>query len=199
MISDSLKLIFMHIPKTAGSSVTYFLRNYANENVELAKSRLGPGKGVSVNDSETGQNVKHIPLHKLLKKNPEYQDYFKFTVVRNPYDRVMSYYFWHKGNRKCKKEFDKDDFKRFVRQLGDFQSNYIYDPETGELLVDKIVKFESLVTGLSSIPRLSRFNFSNLPKLNVSRNEFQRFYDNELKDLVWTKFKKDFELLGYQK
>lgn len=198
MISDSLQLIFMHIPKTGGSSVTYHLRSISSDKVDIARSRLGPGKGVSVNDPESGKNVKHISIHNLIKQKPEYANYYKFTIVRNPYDRVMSYYFWHKGTKKMRNGFDKNDFKLFVRKLSDFQFKYITDPETGEILVDKIVKYETMANELGTIPKLKRFNFSNLPKLNVSKNN-SSFYDTELKELVYNKFIKDFELFGYQK
>lgn len=198
MISDNLQCIFMHIPKTGGSSVSYFLKGVSRENIEIARSRLGAGKGVSVNDSN-GNNVKHIALHRLIKEEPKLGNYFKFTIVRNPYDRTMSYYFWYKGTKKMKNGFDKTDFKRFVKQLQDFQTGYITDPETGEIIVDKIVKYESLIPGLSSIPCLKKFNFTQLPQLNVSQNNRKNFYDAELKDIVYTKFKKDFEILGYPK
>lgn len=198
MISDSLQLIFMHIPKTGGSSVSYHLKGISSDKVCLAESRLGIDTGVSVNDPETGKNVKHISINKLIKQNPKYKDYYKFTIVRNPYDRVMSYYFWYKGTRRFRRGFERDNFKLFVKRLSDFQFKYITDPVTEELLVDKIVKYENLVEGLSSIPKLSKFNFSNLPRLNVSRNN-SSYYDKELKELVYNKFRKDFELFGYKK
>ena len=196
MISDSNKCIFIHIPKTGGSSVNYFLKDIANENVKIATSRLGKGKGVSVQDSK-GKNVKHLNIEEVLAIDPEkYNDYYKFTVARNPYDRTMSYFFWHRGNKK--KGFVREEFKDFVKKLNEFQVSYITDSITGEILVDKIVKYEQMSSGLNSIQCLKKFNFSNLPYLNVSQNKGS-FYDKELKELVYQKFKRDFEVLGYPK
>jgi hypothetical protein len=199
MISDELKFVFMHIPKTGGSSVGYFLRNVSRENIKIATSRLGPGKGISVNDKDNGKNVKHISLIKHLKDEPMLQNYYKFTIVRNPYDRAMSYYFWYKGNKTIKNGFDKEEFKLFISRVSDHQSDYIVDPVTNEIIVDQIIKYESLIPGLSSIPCLKKFNFKNLPRINVSRNSRMSCYDTELKEFIYKKYERDFKILGYPK
>lgn len=195
MISDKLKFVFIHIPKTGGSSVSYFLKNVSNEEIGMTDSRVGKGKGVFVN--ENGKNVKHLTLYEILKdEGSKYGDYYKFTIVRNPYDRTMSYYFWNRGIKKT--GFDKEDFIRFVSKLNDYQVSYVSDPKTGKLLTNKIVKYENMISELNTISCLKRFNFSNLPRLNVSQNN-KKFYDQELKDLVYDKFKIDFKTFGYSK
>ena len=69
MISHKHKFIFVHIPKTGGTSIeSLFIRNAHIKDV--------PGKHHMVRNLDG----------ELLKK------YFAFTFVRNPWDRMVSYY-----------------------------------------------------------------------------------------------------------
>ena len=49
---------------------------------------------------KTQKEIKH---HNITYYKSTYgekiNDYFKFTIVRNPYDRILSYYFWSKGKK----------------------------------------------------------------------------------------------------
>ena len=70
MISHEHKFIFIHIPKCGGTSIERFF-----------KMKL-PRQGA------------HLNL-KYYKKNTEnYETYFKFTIVRNPWDKMVSEYKW---------------------------------------------------------------------------------------------------------
>ena len=72
MIIDEHKTIFIHIPKNAGTSIKTFF------------------------EYETFYN-KHRTIDQIKKENIEvYDSYRKFTVVRNPYDRMISWYFYLK-------------------------------------------------------------------------------------------------------
>ena len=70
--ADEFRCIFIHIPKTAGTSV-----------------------------SETlfGRASRHVPYFEYERANPwKFRRYFKFAFVRNPWDRLVStYFFLHKG------------------------------------------------------------------------------------------------------
>ena len=61
-----LQTIFVHIPKAAGISINKSLFN-----------NLGGG---------------HIPLinYQLIFPKEEFENYFKFTIVRNPWDRLRN-------------------------------------------------------------------------------------------------------------
>ncbi|MFO8053169.1 MAG: sulfotransferase family 2 domain-containing protein [Candidatus Omnitrophota bacterium] len=87
LISHTYKFIFLHIPKTAGSSVAATLKRNLNKNDLL----LCP-------------HTKAVRL-KLTAKD-KWKDYFKFTFVRNPWDRMVSAYFFLRNfrNRKIGKK-----------------------------------------------------------------------------------------------
>jgi hypothetical protein len=76
MISHSHKFIYIHIPKCAGTSIEHALYKFASES-----------KGSAFAIKEKAWRNKE--LFDLLERHP---DYFSFTVVRNPYSRIVSVY-----------------------------------------------------------------------------------------------------------
>ena len=67
------KFIFIHIQKTGGVSLSNLLRQYIPTTT--------PGRG-----------LRHISARRALKKVENPDDYFKFAFVRNPWDRLVSWY-----------------------------------------------------------------------------------------------------------
>lgn len=66
--ADRSQCIFIHIPKTAGTSVALTL---------------------------FGHGSRHVPWFRYQQANPvKYRRYFKFAFVRNPWDRLVSSYFY---------------------------------------------------------------------------------------------------------
>jgi len=95
MLLPKQKIIFIHIPKCAGSSVASAL---------FHKERFPNFKGyhkMSAQDGKTYRTnleLKHNTITSHTAK--EFDSFYKFTVVRNPYDRFISSYFWKKSNLK---------------------------------------------------------------------------------------------------
>ena len=77
LVSDSHKFIFIHVPKTAGTSIESALRCYCT-----AESLARPG----VDPHETVTQARARIGHEKFDK------YFKFTVIRDPYSREISYF-----------------------------------------------------------------------------------------------------------
>ncbi|CAN5557895.1 hypothetical protein BH11ACT8_BH11ACT8_35310 [soil metagenome] len=72
IVSDSHKLLFVHVQKTGGVTLT-----------NLLKSQLDDVRSVS---------KRHAPLRKILQKEPELVEYWTFGFVRNPWDRMVSWW-----------------------------------------------------------------------------------------------------------
>ena len=72
MIIDKHKTIFIHIPKTAGTSVnSYFSQDWKN------RIRI--------------QSDKHATVHEIKKKFPNaYKNYSKFSIVNKPFESALS-------------------------------------------------------------------------------------------------------------
>ena len=98
IISPARKFIFVHIPKTGGTSLALALEARAHRDDILigdtpkAIKRKGRIKTLGAK----GRLWKHSTLADLDGALPlsELDEMFVFTLVRNPWDRMVSYYHW---------------------------------------------------------------------------------------------------------
>lgn len=101
ILSRGRRYIFVHIPKTGGTALALALEARAMADDILigdtpkAVKRRGRLKGVET----AGRLWKHSTLADIegLVTREEMDDFLIFTLVRNPWDRVVSYYHWLKG------------------------------------------------------------------------------------------------------
>ncbi|TVR36637.1 MAG: hypothetical protein EA392_14735 [Cryomorphaceae bacterium] len=108
-MSSNREYIFFWVPKSAGSSIYQALSEHGCRKIILHA-------GLGVTDKTRGVATSHIDINYLLDVNiidkAFYQRAFKFGVVRNPWDRLVSLYFYT--------EFDKkmnfDSFARLVHR-----------------------------------------------------------------------------------
>ncbi len=91
IISDSHRLVFVHVQKTGGVTLT-----------NLLKAQLPDVRSVS---------KRHAPLRAILRKEPALADYWTFGFVRNPWDRMVSWWSMIENWRSWseRKQIDIDD------------------------------------------------------------------------------------------
>ena len=98
IISRGRGYIFVHIPKTGGTAMALALEDRAKADdimigdTPKAVKRRGKVKGVET----AGRLWKHSTLANAegLITRAEMEHLFTFTLVRNPWDRMVSYYHW---------------------------------------------------------------------------------------------------------
>lgn len=101
ILSRGRRFIFIHIPKTGGTALALALEARAMKDDVLvgdtpkARARRGRLAGVKT----AGRLWKHSTLADIagLASDDEIADFFTLTLVRNPWDRVVSYYHWLRG------------------------------------------------------------------------------------------------------
>jgi hypothetical protein len=104
-----LKIIFVHIPKTGGSSVEKTLGR------RLEKGWRKKEESLMGWDRINKIWKQHLTCREMLVMgyiDPSvFNSYFKFTFVRNPWERLVSEYMWKRHKR-------FDTFKTFIEALG---------------------------------------------------------------------------------
>jgi len=128
IISNKYKFIFFPIPRTASHCIRNAIRPFLVESDWEQKGLYGSNKRLPFN---VGYEHGHISV-KEIGKYLNLDDYFKFTIVRNPYDRLISAF-------------------SFQRRLIDFNSiptnhPFMYRPQMDfiENKMDYIGKFENI-------------------------------------------------------
>lgn len=98
ILSRGRRFIFVHIPKTGGTALALALEARALKNDILigdtpkARARRARLHGIQTR----GRLWKHATLADIagLASDEEIASFFTFTLVRNPWDRAVSYYHW---------------------------------------------------------------------------------------------------------
>lgn len=189
---DNLNCIFVHIPKTAGISIT---------------NALFQNMGGS-----------HRSLRNYLNyfNNNDFNNYYKFCFVRNPWDRLVSSYFFLKGggmnegdNKWAKKHLrDCDNFEDFVLNYLHkkdilnyihFKPQYQFIVINNKIFVDKVYRFENIPSAIDDISNILNVEVK-IERKNVSkkRDGYKQYYSEVTKDIVYELYKKDIITFDYK-
>ena len=181
MIIEKHKTIFIHIPKNAGTSIsTYF----------------GPVKHTK------GEQIasKHDTIKEIKSKFPaKYTNYKKFAIIRNPYDRMVSWYFYLNGKAKVRPIDTPPPFQQWIKN----PMKFFFDPkrflDPQHTWIDdtvSIVKYENLNKELNKF-------FGEKIDLSIVNNSnhehYLSYYNEESLNIVYNKYKEDFKKYNYKK
>ncbi len=129
-----------------------------------------------------------------------WNSYTKFCVERNPWDKTVSHYYWIKRNRDSNYTFDD-----YIRE-GRFCWNYpYYTDEKGDVIVDRVLKYENLNSELSELLDYLGIPFNGLEvfakkQYRKDKRPYQEFFSGENKkyiDIIGKAFQKEIKLHGY--
>lgn len=174
MISEKYKCIFVHIPKAAGQSIEHFFLNshglsWDRREPLLLRYNPDPKKGP---ERLAHLTAREYTSYEWVSRNT-FKEYFKFSFVRNPWDRLVSEYKYRNHDQLMSfKEFVlynlptknlySDNYRHILPQY-----DFLHD-ESGNLLVDFVGRFENLQTDFDYV--CSKLNITNsaLPFINSS-------------------------------
>lgn len=174
-------------------------KNY-NHSVEEKITKFGIIGSRQVNSNGNWQPHKNATSIKADLGETMFNKYYKFSVVRNPYDKMVSYYHW-KGNKITKNL--KEDFKKFCKE-NTCNNMYIHSIN-GKPICDYYIRFEYLFEDIEKVClRLGIKNFKPIilptfkSEYRTERIPYQEYYDEECKKIVYEKNKREIEYFNYK-
>jgi len=229
IISHKHKFIFIHLHKCAGTSITKSLQPYLRQQSLFLKKDIIMGctpkhEELSNKSRKSGSIYKHSMAGEIKSfiGKALWEDYFVFAFVRNPWDLVLSkYYWWHKTDAKWNDDAQKEkqkimsmSFTEFARTIqGSYNQTMSYSLSTEKIQEDStepcekinlnfIGKFENLQEDFFKVCDALKLPRIHLPNANPSfelRNgkNYTHFYTEESRDIIADVYKKDIELFGY--
>jgi hypothetical protein len=167
-ICHQRKLIFVHIPKNAGTSIHSLFNTNPKDYLP---------------DQRWSEYKNHF--------NEYWENYTTFSIVRNPISRFISFYKYWKMNENL--DYDINQFIKNIDKIKtpikNQQSWFIC--ENDKIMVDVIIKYENLYEELKKI------KIDNIPHLNISKIKDESFLNISKTsiDILHNLYKEDFKLL----
>lgn len=214
------KILFIHIPKCAGTSIEHILKMTNKENLYTEQLKLENYNLLPINnftDEEfrmcASKNPQHYTYRELTKILPIdiVENYKKISIVRNPFDRLVSEYYYREGHVKIHRNFEC--FVKTSLNLDQYTRNWLYDghleTQTSFLInkeknfnsIDKIFNFEDMKSCFKYIQDLT--GIKQTAHLRSSSNRiscgktWEEYYTSELKEIVYSFYKEDFINFNY--
>ncbi len=195
IVSERLGCIFVHVQKTGGTSIEAVMREH------------DPSIGSNMHNGR-----RHLSAWEIrdLVGDGRWQRAFKFAFVRNPWDRLVSWY------HMCVHAVAPNPFAAFVRahthSFNDFldlaatdmgartarnQLDYVTN-SSDEVIVDFVGRYEALNEDFSRVRERLGIR-GELPRLNRSlHKDYRDFYTTRTRELVGERFARDIGFFGYR-
>ena len=198
MISLQKHFLFVHIPKTAGNSIQTALRDYSEDQlVALRKEQDGIERFGLRNPNYKIKKHSTLGEYRDALGNEQFRSLYKFSCVRNPWDRMVSYYF---TPTQSPETWDRKKFRKMISKIVSV-ADYLrldQDEEDPFTNVDYIMRFENLAEDFRTVCGKIGISAATLPRYNRSNREhYSKYYDDELRELVRTQFAAEIERFGY--
>ena len=235
IISHRKRFIFTKTVKTAGTSVESYFEKYCMREGEWSKSHSRQEQVtdegiIGFRGSNAGKCTwyNHMPAQKVrnLIGQDIWNDYFKFTVVRNPFDKLISGFFMFEKNKRNYSSLRKikafagrisrtgnpidritgkteiERFRSWIRNGGMIidRDKYLID---GKECMDYIIRFEELNEGVNHVcDQLSiPFEPDLIPTfkkgIRPDGSHIRGFYDDETEGIVRKIYAWELEKFGY--
>jgi hypothetical protein len=187
IISDSHNFLFIANTKTGSTSIENYLSRYESDHDIICK---------------------HCILKTIYKEFPFIKDYFKFAIVRNPFDWVVSWYFFRKNitNKNNTRDIsfkewlvDQNSSAYNFKGIGLTLSQYDIISGDGSINIDFIGRFENLQGDFDTVCDKIGIPRQELRHRNKSKHKhYTEYYDDETRQIVSDKYAKDIEYFGYK-
>jgi hypothetical protein len=187
MILNESRCIFVHIPKTGGTSIAKALGHF---------DQVAYG----VQDHRTIVELRHTT------SKHDFERYYKFTIVRNPWDRVVSWYknvttdAIHRDRFRIQENCSLRDFLTEHGSIWGLQSqlHWIREPD-GNIPLDFIGRFERLSEDFGHVCERLGLREVRLPHLfqAYDTTPYMALYDHQTRSIVAHRYAEEIEMFRY--
>lgn len=213
---DHLKILYFQIPKSANTSILFSLGQISEweDFPKMESFDINKKPGIQ-------QIVKKYKIDYSNKMAEKYKDYYKFTFVRNPYDRAVSC--WNDKVRNKKDGFNAfaawqlnnrnisfEEYCKKISKINDVEANDHFRSQSycvflgSEMVLDWYGKIEQKDDWQMLQEKLWKDNRVDLPdllKLNnkVDKDHYSCYYNSYIKNIIDKRYDIDFKTFGYDK
>lgn len=203
LVSLEQRVLFVHIQKTGGKTVEHI----------MYERFPGVQKLLGMHD--------HAKWAKAQMPPTLWEDLFKFAFVRNPWDRLVSWYSMIKQSVGVQSPHERNKLRQYVIDTAptftDFikhctativenggtksflfnQLDYIADDDDN-LIVDFVGRYESFSQDMTRILTKLGIDDCTIPHANASRHDhYSRYYTDETREIVADRYARDIAFFGY--
>ncbi|MGX9117606.1 sulfotransferase family 2 domain-containing protein [Mesorhizobium sp. BHbsci] len=205
MLSRELGCLFIHIPKNGGTSI-----EDAIWPDRKARSADQYWKNAELNRHQK-EGLHHLTAAQIRSETgaETFDRMFKFSLVRNPWDKAVSQFLytktWRQDLRRILGLTRFMSFRSYLRaiQLVDhpqWRPQHLFvDDQDGNLLVDYVGRFERIREEFSLVSE--RIGLANvaLPhsKKAIRKADYHDYYTPETRDMIWNIYRTDIERFEY--
>jgi len=162
-----------------------------------------------------GGSPTHPPAHAVAATFPnEWKNYFKFCIVRNPWDKIVSDYFW-----RTKRTNNPPTFEQYIDALADGESLGGIIPKNHQnwemytindvVAVDFIVRFEEMAEGLNEALSHTALKWDGwMPSIhmnkrptttpNAPKRHYRDYYTDRTKQIIAQLYEKEILAFDYK-
>ena len=200
--SKKYRFIFVHIPKSAGSSMYSGLKPYSDPFVyKFISSPLKKiGKPINFGPEPLDAHSTAMEIKRLFRK--DFENYFKFAFVRNPWERICSSYFYIKKDKNHPAHFETletKDVNEFISReiyIEKSQTQYIFDDNDNQI-VDYVGRYENLQNDFKKVLDLLKIDL-RLEKLNSgSYKNYKEILNQNSIEIINERYKKEIKIFKY--
>lgn len=212
MISHKHRCIFVHVPKTGGTSIASVLEERLD--FSSADNDTFPRHSHTCRDQHCLNVDVTDPDCFILKHQPgvninkKYNNYKKFAFVRNPWDLMVSSYNWwtQRTTLPHRKEYGQyllqKGFKYFIQSKANY-INEMYHAGMGQkywLTSDMTIgRYENIQNDFNKICNLLDIPCQQLPCKNKTQHDhYSKYYDSETIDIVTSAYIEDIRQFKYE-
>ena len=202
---DDINLLFIHIPKTGGTSIeNYFYKKYdIAKNTDSLFWFLNKYDRLNIKISHSLQHLTYTEIFDNI-------DFFKIkmndlkilTIVRNPYERLISdLFFYKKINLRTSKTETFKIIKQHVHLNCDNHTlpQYLYITDKNKKLIPNIVILhtENLTNDMHNLGYID-FNINENKNQTKNKNYYDYLNEDSI-SFINEYYDMDFKLFGYSK